>query len=136
MCFAGNPLYSGNWKGYLFAGGNDGDKKRGLPVSLYIIDDNDDGDLVGEMSITYRYQSDLYRAKYKMSGQIDYENRTMFLQQEELIYYDLLPKGLKWCFGSGTFEMLRNPYKKKNYIDGYMTTNCGDEKLRMVLIKK
>ncbi|HNY55525.1 MAG: hypothetical protein KAX69_03920 [Chitinophagales bacterium] len=103
---------------------------------MNIIDDNDAGELVGEMIIQYRYQTDLYKAKYKVLGMINYENMTMYLEQSKLIYYDLLPKGYQWCFGIGTFEILRNPYRKKNYLDGYMTTNCGDEKLRMVLIKK
>lgn len=129
-------MYHGTWKGYLMSNNLDADNKKGLPVTLYIVDDNDEGDLVGEMSIQYRYQTDIYKAKYKISGNINYEENTMYIVQEELVYYDLLPKGLEWCFGSGTYKVQRDPYKKKLYTDGYMTTNCGNEKLRMVLLKK
>lgn len=87
------------------------------------------------MSIQYRYQDDIYKAKYNISGRYD-AGGSIFLQQEKLVYYDVLPKGLQWCFGSGYFAMFRDPYKKKNYLDGYMTTNCGDEQLRMILIQK
>ncbi len=133
---AGNPMFHGTWKGFLMSKSLDGDNKKGLPVSLYIVDDNDAGDLFGEMSIQYRYQSDIYKAKYKVSGNINYDEKKIFIEQEKIIFFDLLPKGLEWCFGNGTFSILRNPYTKKYYLDGYMITNCGNERLRMVLIKK
>ena len=129
-------MLHGNWKGFLLSKNSDADNKKGLPVTLYIVDDKDAGDLVGEMTVQYQYQTDIYKAKYKVSGNINYEENTMYLVQEKLIFYDLLPKGLEWCFGSGSFNIRRNPYMKKNYLDGYMTTNCGNEKLRMVLFKK
>ena len=129
-------MYHGTWKGYLMSSSLDADNKKGLPVTLYIVDDNDAGMLIGEMSIQYRYQTDIYRAKYKVGGYIDYDENTIYIEQEKLIYYDLLPKGLQWCFGSGTYKVRRDPYKKKMYLDGSMVTNCGNEKLRMVLFKK
>lgn len=129
-------MFHGTWKGFLLSKNADEDNKKGLPVSLYIVDDNDDGDLFGEMTVQYRYQTDIYKAKYKVTGQINFEDNTMFIKQERIIYCDILPKGLQWCFGSGDFNILRNVYKKKNYLDGYMTTDCGDEKLRMILLKK
>lgn len=135
-CLAGNPMFRGTWKGYILSKSLDDDNKKGLPVTLYIVDDNDAGDLVGEMSIQYKYQTDIYKAKYKVSGSIDYDEYTMYIRQEKLVYYDLLPKGLQWCFGSGNYKIFRNSYKKKIYIDGYMTTDCGKEKIRMILIKK
>ncbi|MBK9792682.1 MAG: hypothetical protein IPP60_06170 [Sphingobacteriales bacterium] len=88
------------------------------------------------MTIQYRYQTDIYKAKYVLSGLYDETFTNIYITQEKLLYYDILPKGLQWCFGSGTFVLHRNPYRKKNYIDGYMTTNCGNEKIRMVLVKK
>lgn len=114
---------------------SDVDNGKGLPVTLFISSDNEAGEMVGEMSIQYRYQTDIYKAKYSVNGLIDYENKSIYIEQVKLIYYDLLPRGLQWCFGNGTFQIFRNPYKKKNYLDGYMTTSCGPEKLRMVLIK-
>lgn len=88
------------------------------------------------MTIKYRYQTDIYNAKYKVIGKVDYASNVMYIEQTELIYYDLLPKGLNWCFGRGTLNILRNPYYKKNYLDGYMTTNCGQDQQRFVLIKQ
>jgi hypothetical protein len=133
---AQTSLYTGYWKGVMFSNMNDIDNDKGLPVILYISYDNDAGELTGEMTIQYRYQTDLYKAKYKVSGLIDYDQKTIYLEHDKLVYFDVLPRGLQWCFGSGTFQIFRNTYKKKNYMDGYMTTNCGAEKLRMVLIKK
>ena len=128
-------MYSGIWKGVIMIK-NDPDNPKGLATTLNIIDNADNGDLVGEMTVQYLYQTDAYKAKYKVLGIINYEEMTMYLEQTNLIYSDLLPKGLQWCFGIGTFQILRNPYRKKNYLDGYMTTNCGNEQLRMILIKK
>lgn len=133
--FAGNPMIRGNWKGYLMSKSLDVDNKDGLPVTLYIIDDNDKGQIWGEMIVRYRYQTDIYKAKYKVSGQLDYSNYTISIQQGDFIYRDLLPKGLNWCTGGGTFNIYRSNYKKILYMDGYMQTNCGSEKLRLLLIK-
>ncbi len=132
---AGNPAIRGNWKGFLMSKSLDVDNKDGLPVTLYIVDDNDNGDIVGEMVVKYRYQTDIYKAKYSITGKLDYSNYTLSLEQTGVIYYDLLPKGLQWCMGSGKFNIYRSTYAKKLYIDGYMTTNCGDERLRLVLVK-
>jgi hypothetical protein len=134
--FAQTSLYEGTWKGIMLSNTSDVDNGKGLPVTLFISSDNEAGEMVGEMSIQYRYQTDIYKAKYSVNGLIDYENKSIYIEQVKLIYYDLLPRGLQWCFGNGTFQIFRNPYKKKNYLDGYMTTSCGPEKLRMVLIKK
>jgi hypothetical protein len=134
-CFAGNPAVRGNWKGYLVSKSLDSDNSSGLPVTLYIIDDNDAGDFQGEMTVQYRYQTDLYKAKYSVEGNIDYTNYIITLEQTNLIYYDILPKGLQWCFGGGTFNIYRSIYGKKIYMDGYLGTNCGGEKMRMILIK-
>ena len=135
-CFAGNPAIRGNWKGYLTSKSMiDADNKTGLPVTLYIIDDNDEGDIMGEMTVQYRYQTDIYKAKYSVNGNIDYENYTISLEQTKLIFYDILPKGLQWCFGFGTLKIYRSIYGKKTYMDGYMTSSCGTEKIHMVLLK-
>ncbi len=129
-------MYQGTWKGMLLSKSLDADNRKGLPVTLYIADNNGDGDISGEITIQYRYQTDIYKAKYNVIGKIDYINFTMYIEQTELIFYDILPKGYKWCFGSGNFKILRNPNRKRNYIDGFMNTNCGNEQMRMILIKK
>ena len=135
-CFSGNPALHGNWKGYLISNNMDADNKDGLPVTLSIIDDNDGGDLVGEMTAQYRYQTDIYKAKWSVSGNIDYDNYTIYLQQGNFIYSDLLPKGLQWCSGYGNLNIYRSTYKKKIYMDGSMYTNCGQENLRLILVKE
>ena len=132
--FAGNPAIRGNWKGYMISNSPDPDNKNGMPATLYIVDDNDDGDIVGEMTVQYRYQSDIYRAKYTIQGKINYEDYTIAIDQTGLKYYDLLPKGLNWCFATGELNIYRSSTAKKLYIDGNMTTNCGAN-LRMILIK-
>jgi len=137
--FVSKAQYSpilGNWKGFLLTDTTNADNQKGLPVLLSIFDDNDKGDFYGEMSIQYFYQTDVYKAKYIVSGNYDESTSTVFIEQERLVFYDILPKGLQWCFGSGTLQLKRNPSRKKNYLDGSMTTNCGDEEMRMVLIKK
>jgi len=133
--FAGNPMLHGAWKGFLMSNTADEDNRNGLPVTLNITDDNDKGDIFGEMTVSYRYQTDVYRAKYKISGDIDYANYTITINQGDFIYSDLLPKGLNWCTGSGTFNVYRSSSAKKIYMDGYMKTNCGAEKLRLILVK-
>lgn len=134
-CIAGNPMLHGTWKGFLISNTNDEDNRNGLPVTLTIVDDNDKGEIFGEMVVSYRYQTDVYRAKYKISGNIDYANYRISLQQGDFIFNDLLPKGLKWCTGGGTFGVYRSSTAKKIYMDGFMQTNCGSEKLRLILIK-
>ncbi|MFN8261027.1 MAG: hypothetical protein U0X41_08860 [Chitinophagales bacterium] len=129
-------MYTGNWKGFLLTDTTNVDNQKGLPVTVFISDDNDKGELYGEMTIQYRYQTDIYKAKYIISGNYEEGENSVYLQQERLVYYDLLPKGLQWCFGGGNFVVYRNPYKKKNYMDGFMTTNCGNEQMRIVLVKK
>ncbi|MFN8237808.1 MAG: hypothetical protein U0T77_06520 [Chitinophagales bacterium] len=135
-CFSGNPAIHGNWKGFLISKTPEEDNKDGLPVTLYIIDDNDQGDLVGEMTVQYRYQTDVYKAKWSISGNIDYYNYTITLQQDNFVYYDLLPKGLQWCAGYAKLNIYRSTYIKKLYMDGSMYTNCGEEKLRLILVKE
>ena len=73
---------------------SDVDNGKGLPVTLFISSDNEAGEMVGEMSIQYRYQTDIYKAKYSVNGLIDYENKSIYIEQVKLIYYDLLPRGL------------------------------------------
>ncbi|MDB5227982.1 MAG: hypothetical protein JWN78_2175 [Bacteroidota bacterium] len=133
-CFAGNPALHGNWKGFIVSN-LDVYNSTGLPVSLSIVDDNDEGDLVGEMTVQYRYQTDIYKAKYAIEGNIDYEKYVISLRQTHFVYSDLLPKGLQWCIGGGTFNIYRSTYGKKTYMDGYMKSNCGKEDMRMILIK-
>lgn len=135
-CFSGNPAIHGNWKGFLIGKNMDADNKDGLPVTLSIIDDNDEGDLVGEMTAQYRYQTDVYKAKWSITGSIDYYNYTIYLQQGNFIYYDLLPKGLQWCSGYGNLNIYRSTYMKKIYMDGTMYTNCGQDQLRLILVKE
>jgi hypothetical protein len=134
--FAGNPLIRGTWKGYLTSKSLDSDNETGLPVTLFIIDDNNQGQVSGEMTVQYRYQTDIYKAKYSIQGNIDYDNYVITLLQTGMIFYDLLPKGLKWCFGSGSFHIYRSIYGRKTYMDGFMTSDCGAEKMRMILVKK
>ncbi len=135
-CFSGNPEIHGNWKGFLISKNPDSDNKDGLPVTLYIIDDNDEGDLVGEMTVQYRYQTDIYKAKWSVSGSLDYTKYTISILQESFVFYDLLPKGLQWCSGNARLNIYRSTYKKKLYMDGIMYTNCGEEELRLVLVKE
>lgn len=132
---AGNPAIHGTWKGYLLFNGLDADNSDGLPVTLNIVDDNDNGDYQGEMFVQYRYQTDIYKAKYAVQGNIDYEKYLITLQQTKLLYYDLLPKALQWCFGEGTLNIYRSTYAKKIYMDGYMGSNCGEQKMRLILVK-
>lgn len=136
ISFAQYSIFTGYWKGYLITDTTNVDHKKGLPVTLFISDDNEQGELYGEMTIQYRYQTDVYKAKYVISGMYDETLANVLITHEKLVYYDILPKGLQWCFGSGSFNVKRNPYKKKNYLDGIMTTNCGDEEIRMILVKK
>lgn len=112
------------------------DNKNGLQVTMFITDDNDVGDFRGEMTVRYRYQTDVYKAKYQITGKLDYNTYKMQIRQDKYIYADLLPKGLNWCIGSGTARMYRSTYKKKVVIDGNLTTNCGGENLRFVLFKQ
>ena len=133
--FAGNPALRGTWQGFLKSNTADESNKDGLPVSIIITDDNDAGDVFGEMNVSYRYQTDIYRARYKMSGNINYSTYQITIKQEDFIYSDLLPKGLKWCSGSGTLNIYRSSSAKKLYMDGFMKTNCGEERLRLILIK-
>jgi hypothetical protein len=134
-CIGGNPAIRGSWKGYLLSNTEDSDNRKGLPCSLFIIDDNDEGYFTGEMTVQYRYQTDIYKAKYTVQGMIDYEKYSIYLKQTKMVYYDLLPKGLQWCFGSGTFSIYRSIYGKKTYMDGPMNSTCGNEKMRLILIK-
>lgn len=128
--------YIGTWKGFLLTDVSNADNANGLPVTLFISDDNKSGELHGEMTVQYRYQTDVYRAKYSVAGIYDKTTSQVYIEQQKIIYYDLLPKGLEWCLGKGTFKLQRNPYEKKNYLDGTLISNCGNEKMRMVLIKK
>ena len=136
-CLAGNPAIHGNWKGFLISNSllMDPYNRRGLPVTLYIIDDNDKGDLIGEMNVQYKYQTDIYKAKYKIEGNINYTKYTISLVQGNLIFSDILPKGLQWCFGNGTLNIYRSTFGKKTYMDGFMKTSCGNERIRMILVK-
>jgi len=129
-------VFTGFWKGYLITDTSNIDNKKGLPVTVFISDDNNQGEVAGEMSIQYRYQTDVYKAKYMITGTYDETMTSLLITQEKIVYYDLLPKGLQWCFGSGSFTFEKNPYKKRYYLDGIMTTNCGDEQMRIILIKK
>ena len=116
---AGNPYVQGNWKGRLISNYLDAYNKNGLPVSLYLMDDKADGNLVGEMTIRYRYQEDVYSAKYKVSGKIDYSSYKFNLTQTEIIFGDVLPKGLQWCAGkSDNLGIYRSSNIKRFYIDG------------------
>ena len=133
-CLAGNPALHGEWKGFIVSN-LDVYNSTGLPVSLNITDDNDQGGLVGEMIVQYRHQTDVYKAKYAIEGNIDYDKYIINLQQTKFVYSDLLPKGLQWCLGGGTFNIYRSTYGKKIYMDGYMKSNCGKEDMRMILIK-
>jgi hypothetical protein len=128
--------YIGTWNGYLITDTDNADNQNGLPVTLFFSDDNKLGELSGEMTIQYRYQTDVYRAKYSVTGTYSKSASRVFIEQKKIIFCDILPKGLQWCFGSGTFSLLRNPYKKKNYLDGIMSSNCGKEKMRMIIVKK
>lgn len=128
-------MLHGDWKGFLMSNTNDEDNKNGLAVYLSITDDNDKGEIFGIMTVSYRYQTDIYRAKYKVTGMIDYANYRISIKQGDFIYSDLLPKGLNWCTGFGTFNIYRSSQAKKIYLDGYMSTNCGAEKLRLILVK-
>ena len=112
------------------------DNKKGLPATLFISYVSTDGELAGEMTVQYRYQSDIYRAKYEVAGQYDAAASKAYIEQEKIVFHDILPKGLNWCFGSGYFQLKRNPYKKKYYLDGLMKTDCGKEIIRFILIKK
>lgn len=135
-CFAGNPYVQGNWKGRLLSNYLDVYNKNGLPVNLYLMDDKSDGNLVGEMTIHYQYQEDVYRAKYKVSGKINYNTFQFNITQTKLVFSDLLPKGLEWCMGKAdNLQIYRSSKVKKLYIDGQFETNCN-EKYRMVLFKK
>jgi len=134
--YAQYSVFTGFWKGYLITDTSNIDNKKGLPVTVFISDDNNQGEVAGEMSIQYRYQTDVYKAKYMITGTYDETMTSLLITQEKIVYYDLLPKGLQWCFGSGSFTLERNPYKKRYYLDGIMTTNCGDEQMRIILIKK
>ncbi len=135
-CFAGNPLLRGTWKGYITSKSLDKDNKDGLPTTLTIIDDNNAGQVVGEMTVQYRYQTDIYKAKYAIQGELNYQKFSISFTQTRLIYSDLLPKGLNWCFGSATLKIFRSTYKKKIYMDGYMNSNCGKEKMRVILVRQ
>jgi hypothetical protein len=135
QCFAGNPYLKGKWKGLLISKNADADNKNGLPVTLFILDDNDVGNFSGDMILKYRYQSDVYKAKYNITGRLDYNTFKLTIQQNKIIYSDILPKGLNWCIGNGTARMYRSTYKKSIIIDGYFTTNCGAERMRLVLVK-
>ncbi|HOU47606.1 MAG TPA: hypothetical protein PLL99_07360 [Chitinophagales bacterium] len=126
----------GGWKGYMLTDTTNADNKKGLPATLFISYVSSDGELAGEMTVQYRYQSDIYRAKYEVTGQYNFANSQAFIEQQKIVFHDILPKGLQWCFGSGYFRLKRNPYKKKSYLDGIMTTDCGKEMIRIVLIKK
>jgi hypothetical protein len=44
--YAGNPLLRGTWKGYITSKSLDIDNKDGLPATLYIIDDNNAGQVI------------------------------------------------------------------------------------------
>jgi hypothetical protein len=88
------------------------------------------------MMVQYRYQTDIYKAKYAIQGDVNYQKFTISFNQTRLIYNDLLPKGLNWCFGSATLNVKRSTYKKKIYMDGYMNTNCGKEQMRVILVKQ
>ncbi len=114
----------------------DADNKDGMPVTLFILDDNDVGNFSGDMVVSYRYQSDIYKAKYNITGKLDYNTFKMSIQQNKIIYNDLLPKGLNWCIGSGNARMFRSTYKKTIIIDGNFSTNCGGERMRLFLIKQ
>ena len=107
-----------------------------MQVSLFITDDNDVGDFRGEMTVRYRYQTDVYKAKYQITGKLDYNTYKLQIRPDTFIFADVLPKGLNWCIGSGTARMYRSTYKKKVIMDGTLATNCGAERLRMVLIKQ
>lgn len=135
--FAGNPILRGNWKGIILTNdNNDLDNKGGLQITLFITDDNEVGDFRGEMTVRYRYQTDVYKAKYEITGKLDYNTYKMQIRQDRYIFADVLPKGLSWCIGSGTARMYRSTYKKRVIIDGNLSTNCGAQRLRFVLFKQ
>lgn len=125
----------GKWKGYVISKNMDYDNRNGMPVTLTITDDADNGDYVGDMVVSYRYQTDVYRAKYTVEGNINYVDYTISVIQTGLVYSDLLPKGLNWCFSSGDLNIYRSTSAKKLYIDGYVYVDCTNENVRMILIK-
>lgn len=131
-----NPYLLGTWKGYIMTNNLDEDNKNGLPVTLYITSDRENGDFIGEMYVSYRYQTDIYNAKYSANGNLDVNTFTLRLYQKELVYYDILPKGLSWCFGQFKMKMYQSNYKRKLVLDGNMYTDCLEGNIRIVLIKK
>ena len=90
--FASNPMLRGKWKGVIVTKDNsDIDNKNGLIVNLYITDDNDVGDFRGEMTVSYRYQTDVYKAKYQITGKLDYNTYKFRIRQDKFIFSDVLP---------------------------------------------
>ncbi|MCB0508910.1 MAG: hypothetical protein KDD21_11490 [Bacteroidetes bacterium] len=88
------------------------------------------------MKIYFRYQEDVYRAKFKIIGTVNYQTYQLTLTQTDMIYGDLLPKGLQWCMGkSDELRIYRSSSVKKLYLDGNYVTAC-DEVYRMVLFKE
>ncbi|MBK8350786.1 MAG: hypothetical protein IPL21_03570 [Saprospirales bacterium] len=135
--FASNPMLRGKWKGVIVTKDNtDIDNKNGLIVNLYITDDNDVGDFRGEMTVSYRYQTDVYKAKYQITGKLDYNTYKFRIRQDKYIFSDVLPKGLNWCIGSGDGRIYRSKYKKRIIMDGNLATNCGGDRLHFVLVKQ
>lgn len=134
--FGVNPFLLGTWKGYIISNELDADNRNGLPVTLYINSDNDNGDFVGEMYVSYRYQTDIYNAKYMVKGSLDINTFVLRMSQTEIVYYDVLPKGMSWCFGQFKLNMYQSNYMRKIILDGSMNTECSESNIRVVLVKK
>lgn len=128
---AANPLVRGTWFGYILQG----DVK--LPTTMYITDDNDQGQVNGTITISYNYISGkVYSCQARFSGNVDYKTYEFSLIMEEYIYYDLLPEGMKWCLGTIFGAIGREMELKKFIIQGNMRTKCTEDVSDVVLVKQ
>jgi hypothetical protein len=126
-----NPVVRGTWFGYIL------NKETKLPTTLYITDDNDQGNVAGEITISFQYISGkTYSCQARFTGYIDQKTFEFSLVMEEYVYYDLLPEGMKWCLGTIYGSIGREMELRKYFIQGTMRTKCTEDVSDVVLIKQ
>jgi hypothetical protein len=126
-----NPLVKGEWTGYVIVG------ETKLKSTLYLSDDNDNGEITADIVMNYTYtDGKIYSCKAHCSGHIDYKKYDFTLVMEEFVYFDLLPEGMKWCLGTMSCSIRREMQMKQYILLGRMTNKCSPGESQLVMIKR
>ena len=121
-----NPVVRGTWSGVIIQYDEAGSQLK-IPCTLYINDNDQTGDLSGEITLTYNYKSgQRYTCKANFTGKIDYQTYNFSLNIGNYVYYDVLPENMQWCLGSISGSVRREMEFKLYIILAKMGTKCSE----------